>query len=142
MTSTSAALSGTSTNRRGHLRLVDDAEAARIAQIRKQQWQAMQAGHKTPVRLTRRGRRLVATLIALPLMLAMWNFAGHSVFAAGSEPTVKTVVVQPGQSLWDIAQQAAPGADPRETIFKIKQMNGLSGSDLIPGQGLVVPAGN
>ncbi len=132
----------TASNPRGHLRLVDEAEAARIAKERKQQWQAMQAGHRAPVRLTKRGRRVVALLVLAPLALGMWLFAGHQVFAMGSAPTTKTVVVQPGQSLWQIAEQVAPNSDPRETIYKIKQMNGLSDSSLIAGQGIVVPAGN
>ncbi|NBV90520.1 MAG: LysM peptidoglycan-binding domain-containing protein [Actinobacteria bacterium] len=141
MTATTATALNVS-NTRSHLRLVDDAEAARIAEQRKQQWQAMQAGHRAPVRLTKRGRRVVALLILAPLALGMWLFAGHGVFAMGTAPTTKTVVVQPGESLWQIAEQVAPNSDPRETIYKIKQMNGLTDSSVIPGQGILVPAGN
>ena len=141
MTATTATALNVS-NTRSHLRLVDDAEAERIAEQRKQQWQAMQAGHRAPVRLTKRGRRVVALLILAPLALGMWLFAGHGVFAMGTAPTTKTVVVQPGESLWQIAEQVAPNSDPRETIYKIKQMNGLTDSSVIPGQGILVPAGN
>ena len=127
---------------KGHLRLVDAAEATRIANQRRLQWEAMQAGHSAPVRLTQRGRRVVALLFLLPLATCLWLFAGKGAAAIGTAPTTKTVVVQPGQSLWRLAQLAVPGADPRETVYKIKQLNHFSGSDLVPGQAVVVPAGN
>lgn len=127
---------------KGHLRLVDAQESARIADQRRLQWEAMQAGHASPVRLTKRGRRVVALLVLLPLASFMWLFAGHGAVAEGTAPTTKTVVVQPGQSLWSLAQVAVPNADPRETVYKIKQLNNFSGSDLLPGQAVIVPAGN
>ncbi len=58
-------------------------------------------------------------------------------------PATASVVVQPGQTLWSVARQVAPGADVRETVARIKDLNGLSGpsSDVVvPGQQLVVPA--
>jgi len=122
--------------------LVDGKEAQRIANQRRLQWEAMQAGHATPVRLTKRGRRVVAVLVLLPLASIMWLFAGRGAIAEGTAPTTQTLVVQPGQSLWDIAQTAAPQADPRATIYKIKQLNHFAGSDLRPGQAVIVPAGN
>jgi LysM repeat protein len=72
----------------------------------------------------------------------MWLFAGRGAVAEGTAPTTQTVVVQPGQSLWDIAQTVAPKADPRATIYKIKQLNHLTGSDLRAGQALIAPAGS
>lgn len=139
--STVSAATGLSSTR-SHLRLVDANEVARIAQVRKLQWEALQAGHSTPIRLTKRGRRVVGLLILLPLAVVMWFSAGRGAIAAGTAPTVHTVVVQPGQSLWDLAVEANPLADPRETIFRIKQLNGFTGSELVPGQGVLVPAGN
>jgi len=125
-----------------HLRLVDGKEAQRIADQRRLQWEAMQAGHASPVRLTKRGRRVLAVLVLLPLASLMWLFAGRGAVAEGTAPTTQTVVVQPGQSLWDIAQTVAPKADPRATIYKIKQLNHLTGSDLRAGQALIAPAGS
>ncbi|MCX6404388.1 MAG: LysM peptidoglycan-binding domain-containing protein [Actinobacteria bacterium] len=140
-TVTATTLAGRSTNK-GHLRLVDAAEAQRIADHRRLQWQAMQAGHATPVRLTKRGRRVLALLILVPLATMLWLFGGHGAAAVGTAPTTKTVVVQAGQSLWSIAQTAVPTADPRETIYKIKQLNHFAGSDILPGQAVIVPTGN
>ena len=137
-----AAPAGTQTSVNRHLRLVDTKEAQRIANQRRLQWEAMQAGHAAPVRLTKRGRRVIAVLVLLPLASTMWLFAGRGAVAQGTAPTTHTVVVQPGQSLWDIAQTVAPQADPRATIYKIKQLNHFAGSDLRPGQAVIVPAGN
>ena len=128
--------------RRGHVRLVDAQEAQRLATQRRLQWEAMQAGHPSPVRLTKRGRRVVALLVLLPLAAILWFSAGKGAVAQGTAPTTKTVVVQPGQSLWGIAQDVAPKADPRETIYKIKQLNHFADSSLSPGQAVIVPTGN
>jgi LysM repeat protein len=51
-----------------------------------------------------------------------------------------TVVVQPRQSLWAIAIEAAPGSDPRETVARIRDLNGLDARPVRAGQQLVLPA--
>ena len=51
-----------------------------------------------------------------------------------------TLVVQPGQTLWQIAEDLAPGADPRTTIALIVELNDLSGGGLAAGQELRLPA--
>ena len=140
-TTLSASLTGASSMHQRHLRLVDARESAQIQAARKLQWDAMQAGYRKPVRLTKRGRRLVAAVVLVPLTALLWLVSGHGVAAMGTAPVTKTVVVQPGQSLWDLAVTAAPGADPRETVYEIKQMNHFSSSDVIPGQAVVVPTG-
>ncbi|MEI7442975.1 MAG: LysM peptidoglycan-binding domain-containing protein [Actinomycetes bacterium] len=140
-TVTATTLGARSTNK-GHLRLVDAAEAQRIADLRRLQWQAVQAGHQTRVRLTKRGRRVLALLVLVPLATMLWLFGGHGAAAVGTAPTTKIVVVQPGQSLWSIAQSAVPNADPRETVYKIRQLNHFADSDILPGQGVIVPIGN
>jgi LysM repeat protein len=53
---------------------------------------------------------------------------------------VRHVVVQPGQTLWSIAQQVAPGADPRGTVGQLERLNGLAGPQVYPGEALRVPA--
>ena len=102
-----------------------------------------------PVRLTRRGRRLARTVIvvlALVAALALSVAGRGGVGQAGDGPAVPattTVVVQPGQTLWQVARSVAHDADPRETVARIQELNGLSGADaatLRPGQTLVVPA--
>jgi len=98
-----------------------------------------------PVRLTRRGRRLARTVvIVLALVAALaFSIAGRSASSqAGDGPAVAattTVVVQPGQTLWSVARTLSPDTDVRETVARIQELNGLTGSSVIPGQSLVVP---
>ena len=57
-------------------------------------------------------------------------------------PATTTVVVQPGQTLWSVARGLSADADVRETVARIQELNGLSGtagSTVRPGQQLVVP---
>ena len=101
-----------------------------------------------PVRLTPRGRRLARTvIIALALLLALTiSVLGRgATVQAGDAPATAattTVVVQPGQSLWDVARGLSLDADLRETVARIQELNGLSGgagSTVRPGQELIVP---
>ena len=100
-----------------------------------------------PLRLTRRGR---VVLIGIPLvllaalLLLLAGFLNAPAKAADSStdltltPTV-SVTVQPGESLWGIAAEAAPERDARDVIADIVQLNNLSGGTVLPGQQLFVP---
>jgi hypothetical protein len=97
-------------------------------------------------RLTRRGRLL---LVGLPLMLlaaALLTLAG-SVTApatASGDPLVvaepEVVTVGPGESLWSLAVELAPGQDPREVVAEIVQLNNLDTPLVHSGRQLFVPA--
>ena len=97
----------------------------------------------TPVRLTERGRRVVAGLsIAVGLSIAavtvvtvQLNADRGGLELAGSS----TVVVQPGDTLWSLAQQVAPEEDPRAVVDAIVDLNGLEDVDLLPGAVLQLP---
>jgi len=125
-----------------HLRLASQQDVQLAQQARQQQWEAMKAGYPTPVRLTRRGRRLVAMMALLPMAVFLWFNSSHGAAAADHSPATRTVVVQPGQTLWDVAVATKPGNDPRQTVFELKKVNHLTSSDVWPGQAIVVPAGN
>jgi LysM repeat protein len=92
-----------------------------------------------PVQLTVRGRRLVAFLALIPIVAAMVVFGGKVAQANSSAPAMTTVVVQPGQSLWDLASTVDPSQDPRAVILEIQQLNGLESADVSVGQQLIVP---
>jgi hypothetical protein len=51
----------------------------------------------------------------------------------------QSVVVKPGQSLWDVAVAISPNTDPRETIWLIQQLNTMETSEVLAGQALIVP---
>ncbi len=97
------------------------------------------------LRLTRRGRLAVAvsaTAVTVLLGLTVLPAVASGVASAFSAAptTSSTVVVQPGQSLWQIAQAAAPTGDTASMVARIADANGITGADqLRPGQRLVVP---
>lgn len=96
---------------------------------------------KQPIRLTRRGRRVVAILALIPVMIAFLLIGMKVAQASDSStnPTTQTVVVKPGQSLWDVANATGMDRDIRETIWMIQQLNGMKTSEVLAGQELIVP---
>jgi nucleoid-associated protein YgaU len=92
-----------------------------------------------PVRITRRGRLVI---LAVALLVVLLPGAWRAMATAQVEgPSTVAVTVAPGDTLWGIASQIDPGADPRALIAEIRELNGLAQSGLVPGQVLVVPAG-
>jgi LysM repeat protein len=99
-----------------------------------------------PVHLTRRGRVVVLVTLLLALALATLVLTGPLLSGtaadagtATSHPATRTVVVEPGQTLWQIAAQADPHADVRDTVAKIMELNALSDSVVRPGTRIAVP---
>lgn len=94
------------------------------------------------VRLTRRGR--VAVVLAV-LIAALGGLAlrGEPAVSTGVAHHLRTatVVVTPGETVWEIARQVAPGSDPRIVVAEIEQLNSLPDAGSIRvGQPLFVPA--
>jgi hypothetical protein len=100
---------------------------------------------EAPLRLTRRGRLVVRLLggAGLLLVVAVGVLTGPSALAgpeSGRVPVAQRVVL-PGETLWGIAGEVAPGADRRETVAQIMELNGLSSAEVTAGTRLSVPAG-
>lgn len=94
--------------------------------------------------LSRRGelllRRVTAAVTAVVVILVLTAAAFALIRAAGTAPTqTRAVVVQPGQSLWQLAAATSPGADVSETTDQIRSLNHLGETALTPGQTLLVP---
>jgi hypothetical protein len=100
-----------------------------------------------PLRLTRRGRVVVAVaaallLAALSLVIAASAQAtSHPLPSRGAQQNLTQVTVRPGQSLWSVAENADPGADTRAVIRQIVELNGLTRDVAFAGQRLWVPRG-
>ena len=91
--------------------------------------------------------RLVVLLMVTGLLLGINALLGGmpaDAANAGSMgqpgPGEVVIIVQPGDSLWSLAQAAAPDVDPRAAILQIRQANGLTDSGVMAGQRLVIPA--
>lgn len=99
----------------------------------------------TRLRITARGRRVLAALVALPVAaaIAFAALSGGSALASGEQTTgntFTTITVQPGDTLWSIAGEVAPNADPRDVVAKISQLNLVDGGVIEVGQHLAIPA--
>jgi LysM repeat protein len=95
------------------------------------------AGPSPGRRLTRRGRVLVL-LVAIGALLGVFSLGRFAAPASSVSPT-RTITVSAGQTLWQIARHAAPGADPRMTVARIEALNHLDGPAVRAGQPLRVP---
>ena len=100
------------------------------------------------LRLTPRGRRALALLVAAPVLtvgtLAGAGVVGGALAGAVASSSASTadfehVTVLPGQSLWQIAEIVAPEADPRDVVAEIELLNGIAGA-IQPGEQLAIPA--
>lgn len=113
--------------------------------------------------LTRRGRRTlrlaafagITTLLAVGLVLAWLAVAAvvapGAVAGDGSEGvrsgatvagvplSTTTVVVEPGDTLWQIARAHAPGRDPRSVVDDVVALNDLTSTGVQVGARLLVP---
>ncbi|MDQ1556456.1 MAG: hypothetical protein QOI02_1458 [Actinomycetota bacterium] len=96
------------------------------------------------LRITARGRAVLLALVATPLVLVAialgMNAGGATATSQAPVHPLQTVIVLPGQSLWQVAEQVAPTSDPREFIQDVVDLNGLGSAVVQPGQQLDIPA--
>ncbi|WP_144715756.1 LysM peptidoglycan-binding domain-containing protein [Curtobacterium pusillum] len=99
---------------------------------------------RTRLRLTRRGRIVLTTLAAIPLLLivafAVLNGGQASAGNTTANVHFDTVTIQPGETLWQLAEETAPNADPRDFVQDVISLNALDGSGLQAGQQIAIPA--
>ena len=98
------------------------------------------------IRLTRRGRIVVA---ALAVAAACGLFVAGASAAQATSPAAahaatgsgQRIIVQPGSTLWSIAENADSHADARTVVQEMLQANRLKTADITAGQRLWVPRG-
>jgi LysM repeat protein len=73
-------------------------------------------------------------------LLFALNGGGATASLQGSSEPFQYVTVEAGQSLWQLADQLAPNADPRDVIAQLIQLNRLESADVFAGQELAIPA--
>lgn len=96
------------------------------------------------LRLTVRGRRVLAALVLLPIGLVVGGVAAQPAFAAMSAPwaapaALDTVTVGAGDTLWQIASDIAVDRDVRDIVADLRQLNALDSAQVEPGQVLLLP---
>lgn len=94
------------------------------------------------LRLTRRGRRALLMAFAIPVaFVGTFGVLQVSGAVAGDEQVnaqFDTVTVQPGDTLWGLAETIAPNQDPRDVVVELQNLNGIHGA-VVPGQVLSIP---
>jgi hypothetical protein len=97
----------------------------------------------THLRLTKRGRRVLTILAAVPLVIGALVFTLNGGMATATDVAGSTkfeyVTVAAGESLWQLAGTIAPSADPRDVISDVVHLNQLASTDLRAGQRLAIP---
>jgi len=97
-----------------------------------------------PVRLTRRGRLVVFAFgVLLAFALGVWFAAGSVATQQGGVEQVEVVTVAPGDTLWDIAADAAATTGEGsvgDMVVRIQDLNGLDSSMVYAGQELRIPS--
>ena len=81
-------------------------------------------------------KRRIAAMLALVAAASAGALAVAN--PSGGAADEARYVVEPGDTLWTIAEAAYEG-DPREAIWAIKERNGMRTSLLVPGEVLVLP---
>ncbi|WP_109472264.1 LysM peptidoglycan-binding domain-containing protein [Ornithinimicrobium cavernae] len=119
---------GRSPRRRNHLRVVAPGETAPVS--------ARAARPSRGLVLTRRGRLTVTLTVATVLVLAV--VAALGMFPAAADGG-QTVVVQPGQTLSQIAVTELPELPVDRAIVQIQLANGLNSLHIQAGAELEIP---
>ena len=77
-------------------------------------------------------------LTIIGIAIASGQLAGASDVAQTASAT-EMVTVQAGDSLWSLATKAVLTGDLRDTVQRIRELNGIEGSVIAIGDRLVVP---
>lgn len=91
----------------------------------------------------RRFGRVVSLVTAVTVMVIVVGGLGWT--GQGASPGIPArnamVRVGAGETEWDVARRVAPRYDQRAVVERIRQLNGIAGSAVQPGQQLLVPDG-
>jgi hypothetical protein len=94
------------------------------------------------LRMTARGRRVLAAIVALPIVvaLAIVGLNSGSATATTDSAPLTYVSVSAGETLWQLATDIAPHSDPRDVIADIVSLNHLQTESLTAGESLAIPS--
>lgn len=95
---------------------------------------------------TQSNRKLIRNAIILAIAAASIFGFGNSAFLGGavanttaSDASYEYITISSGQTLWDLAEQVAPDQNPQDWMQDVVNLNGLTSTDLKPGQRIAIP---
>lgn len=81
-------------------------------------------------------------LVFVAIVLVIWPFFSAPAGAAKPE-SYHVYVVQPGDTLWDIAEEKFPKEHTGKMVYRIRELNGINGimlsPNIWPGQRIKLP---
>lgn len=96
-----------------------------------------------PPAVYRRRRTIAASvLFGLVMFLGVLGFGlfGDAIVGSSVPERVSVVWVEPGETLWDVAERSAPGYDTGAVVARIHELNAIPGNAVLAGQALQVPS--
>ncbi len=97
---------------------------------------------RRPTRATYLRRRIVAAIVVIVAAIGLVVF-GEAMMAeagGGAASTGGHAVVEPGQTLWEVAASNAPeGTDTRAYLQDLKELNGLAGGEVAAWTVVLLP---
>ena len=131
----------------GDLRLVGETGAALpdddrpgLARPPRQSADVVSLPGRVPTEVRRRRTLLVVMGVMLGVLaLPLSGTGGHSHPIGSAQPDAGpiTYVVQPGDSLWSIAQRVDPSGDPRPLMTRLASQ--IGSDTVVPGERVVLP---
>lgn len=100
---------------------------------------ALAPAEAVPRRSSRVASLIAAATVTL-LVIGGLGWAGQDA-SPGIPAQTAVVRVGAGETEWDVARRVAPRYDQRAVVERIRQLNGIVGSAVQPGQQLLVPEG-
>ncbi len=86
-------------------------------------------------------RRVALGVVGVGLVLAtLFGGGPEGMTAAAPQRPPASVVLRPGETVWDLAERRAPSTvDPRAYVDAIIELNGLAGTTPVAGERVLLP---
>jgi LysM domain len=98
-----------------------------------------QAARPSALRSGRVTRVVAAAMVTLAVVGGL-GWIGQDA-SPGIPAETAVIRVGAGETVWDVARRVAPQSDQSAVVERIRQLNGIVGSAITPGQQLQVPLG-
>lgn len=96
--------------------------------------------------LTPAARKFIRQAIVVAIAGASVFGFGNAAFIGGAVANSESssvqydyVTIEAGQTLWDLAEDVAPNQNPQDWMQDLVNLNGLTSTDLQPGQRIALP---
>ncbi|MDD2476646.1 MAG: LysM peptidoglycan-binding domain-containing protein [Dysgonamonadaceae bacterium] len=80
------------------------------------------------------------TILFIAVVIIVGITTGMDQVKSLSKPTYENILIQSGDTLWDLAKTYGPeNQDIRKTVYSICETNNITPQDIQPGQSIRIP---